>query len=274
MIARTSRLCAAHLVAIFVAVLSSFAAGQNIYSAGGQGTIPNECCPEPSALFYADGWYGDGFDAGTGLTDVTLHGTCERKIPMPPIDSGLDGVAGLYHRTFVIDTTSSAWGGTYVNLKGGNIPVPVLDPTKLVGGEQGLQPRRGNMPGLYLYTDGQGSYYQYGGPIDTGPNPQSTGVFTDPVSVGGGTGNGTGGGSGNGSSFGSRLATSGRSLEASGDDDTKPKKSKKAPPTAAASKVVGFGRSGPKLERMKEDRCVRGRMGLAADWTRGILRRL
>jgi YD repeat-containing protein len=60
------------------------------------------------------------------------------------------------------------------------LPVPSLQADFLVGGPAGLQPRPGTMPGLYVYEH-DGDYYQYGGPLDTGADPQTTAVYADPT---------------------------------------------------------------------------------------------
>lgn len=191
MTASRSWLRAAFAFTAFLLVLLSQLRAQNNLSVG---TIPNERCPETNVAGFSEGWFGDERDAGVGLTTVSVYGTAERRIPMPEISSGLQGVAALYHRALVVDVTNTAWDGSSPNLKGGGIPLPNLDPANLQsdvpGSGRSLQPRPGTMPGLYLYSEGNGKFYQYGGPISTGANPQNAAVYGDSTVLAGSGGPG------------------------------------------------------------------------------------
>ena len=116
--------------------LSSRAAGAAFLSAlvpcalasGLRAQLPNEGCRAPSPLRYADEWFGEYADAGVGITDVTLYGTVERRIPLPQVEAGLMGTAELYHGWLVVDVTGTTWGAPGSISKGG-----VLGPTRVHG---------------------------------------------------------------------------------------------------------------------------------------------
>jgi RHS repeat-associated protein len=92
----------------------------------------------------------------------------------------LTDIADDYFDFVTIDLIGGSGGPLFPYL-----PVPQIPElsTQLVGGDSGLQPRPGNLPGQYLLeTAGAGNaqriYHQYGGPLGSGANPQTTAVFT------------------------------------------------------------------------------------------------
>lgn len=122
------------------------------------------------------------FDSGTGIPTVETYGTTLYRMPMPVLTTGMIGLADLYHSVLVIDTSLPSWTGTGTHLKaltGDELPVPDVGSNHLLGEGYGLQPRPGSMPGQYIYQAGN-DFYQYGGPVDTGANPQTTAVYNNP----------------------------------------------------------------------------------------------
>jgi hypothetical protein len=67
-------------------------------------------------------------------------------------------------------------------MPGNVIPVPDVASNALVGDGHGLQPRPGTMPGLYILQVA-GDFYHYGGPLETGADPQSTAHYDDTSAV-------------------------------------------------------------------------------------------
>lgn len=151
-----------------------------------QGTIPREGCPEPRVndVAYRGDHEPDAEDAGVGASPVLCYGTMTRRLPLPFLRHGLRGLAPGYHGTFLLDMSYSAWGspGTLV---GGSFPVPNLDKGNLENEDaEYVQPRPGNMPGLYLYYDDSSeNFYHYGGPLESGANPQSTAEYGSPEEI-------------------------------------------------------------------------------------------
>lgn len=153
---------------------------------GQSGVIPNESCRPPSSVVFRESC-GDGKpvcrDAGSGPTNVTTYGSAQRYIPMPTVEDGMMGLARLYHGTLVVDASYTAIDGTGSSLTGGDLPLVDMDSAHLIGSgsEVGLavQPRPGTMPGLYVLQEND-NFFQYGGPIESGANPQTTAVYIDP----------------------------------------------------------------------------------------------
>lgn len=130
-----------------------------------------------------------GTDPGTPVIDighvipvVNVYSGIDLRVPMGSMADGVSGLASLYHSVFIIDGSYTAWNGSGTNIKieegGTPVPTPDLASVNLAGEEQGLQPRPGTMPGLYIYQDGS-AFHQYGGPIDSGANPQTTAIYED-----------------------------------------------------------------------------------------------
>ncbi|MBL9075940.1 MAG: hypothetical protein JNL08_00470 [Planctomycetes bacterium] len=116
-------------------------------------------------------------DPGRGVTVVSTYGSVEYRITMPVLETGLRGLADFYDNVIVVDVSEPAWNGGGVDLKLGEAdPLPLPNLQNLVGEELGLQPRPGNLPGQYIFEHG-GVFYQYGGPLQTGANPQTTAVY-------------------------------------------------------------------------------------------------
>lgn len=161
--------------------------------------MPNEGCSTPTVVkFPGCDLSTEIRDAGVGVTTVTTYGSAERHVAMPAIKDGMSGLASLYHRTFVFDASFTAWDGSGTALKGDGIPVPNLDvsvmasnPLDAASLEEAaykVQPRPGTMPGLYLLQDEDENnvFYHYGGPLDSGANPQTTAIYQ--LASGGGGG--------------------------------------------------------------------------------------
>lgn len=160
--------------------------------AASQGSIPTETCSSPKVIRPAGcDASAPVHDAGSGKTVVTNYGSAEREILMPVFEDGMMGLAPLYHRWLKVDASYTAWDGSGTSLEGGSIPTPNMDSANLAtdpaDGAFKVQPRPGTMPGLYLYYDNtEGSYYHYGGPLESGASPQSTAIYE--LAEGGGGG--------------------------------------------------------------------------------------
>ncbi|MEO6593899.1 MAG: hypothetical protein ABIP94_04010, partial [Planctomycetota bacterium] len=116
------------------------------------------------------------YDAGRGETAVSTYGNAVREITMPAEHTGMTGLASLYPRTVVVDASYTAWNGpgTYLMGNPGDaMPVPETVAVQLGGDGHHMQPRPGTMPGLYILQVGD-DYYHYGGPLESGANPQTT----------------------------------------------------------------------------------------------------
>ncbi|MBL8756786.1 MAG: hypothetical protein JNK15_26045, partial [Planctomycetes bacterium] len=161
------------------AVLLSTAIG--LAQSNPSAAMPNECCTEVTANLSQLGDFGLLEDAGEVRTKLDTYGTALLAVRNSRPPSGLIGMAEIYQNLFVVDGSGPAWGNTGVLLKGGGIPVPDVHAEHLVGpaagqGALGFQPRPGNFPGNIIYEVNE-TYYQYGGPLETGASPQTTAVY-------------------------------------------------------------------------------------------------
>ncbi|MCA8952930.1 MAG: hypothetical protein KDE27_25695 [Planctomycetes bacterium] len=172
---------------------------------GGEGSAPNECCPPPdvSCMLFGGMNLGeqavDFRDAGVGVTTITTYGTTMREVDMPMAATGLQGLGGMYGNELVLDVSRSAWDGDGPLIEV-EIPVPDLhyenliaegpvepgsegagqnSPSSFLPTSQGMvQPRPGTMPGLYVWHSAyDDTFYQYGSPVESGANPQSTAIY-------------------------------------------------------------------------------------------------
>ncbi|MFN3242893.1 MAG: hypothetical protein ACE37K_15435 [Planctomycetota bacterium] len=119
-------------------------------------------------------------DVGMGSTDVSTYGSVVRRLPMPEMHDGSMGVARLYGRWLLFDVSYPTWQGSGTPLKP-SVPVPDMS-AALLDLDSAVQPRPGSMPGLYLMQVEHAAgtaFYQYGGPLETGANPQTTAVFSN-----------------------------------------------------------------------------------------------
>ncbi len=127
-------------------------------------------------------------DPGEVATTFNVYGGADLRIEMPRIPTGMLGLSQLYHSVLVVDGSMSAWDNSGTNIKiegsGGAIPVPDVQASHLIEGDLTLQPRIGTSPGLFVF-EFNGTYYQYGSPVDSGANPQTTAIFIGPVEPGG-----------------------------------------------------------------------------------------
>jgi hypothetical protein len=115
---------------------------------------------------------------GQSVPNVSTYGGVEKTVTTPVIDDGLTGIASMYQPRFVVDGSFPAWAGNGTSIKG-DLPRPDLDVNLLAGGNQAaetVQPRPGTVPGLYLLQVGD-NFYHYGGPLESGANPQTTAVY-------------------------------------------------------------------------------------------------
>jgi len=165
------------------------------------GGMPNECCERPGFEFDEEPNEPrtgrrkrpktppeDEPETGTGTSDggnavcvgmsefVHSNGASTVIVAGPKRMTGLMGMADLYQAAFRVTISPPSWDGGGGVLFDNEIPVPDVEHLEEPGA---LQPRPGTMPGMYIYCDTDAdAYYQYGGPLDLGANPQETAWFT------------------------------------------------------------------------------------------------
>lgn len=189
-----------------------------VAGARAQGLATNECCPPSGISLSSPPEPGDGgappggpatggpsgpsAPAPTGPSQrrggwvgyppdpvIDPYGCVTQYVPLGVDGIGLLGVASFYDEQLAFDHSYSAWGNSSLVLRG-NLPRPDLSGSNLVDGVDAVQPRPGTLPGMYLYSvdgtlDWPDNFYQYGGPVESGPNPQTTAQFGSPVPLSG-----------------------------------------------------------------------------------------
>jgi RHS repeat-associated protein len=169
-----------------------------------QQSMPNECCPPLAADCLADPpsegrtsigdpEKGDPERFAVRIPSVSTYGTVTASLPMSMEGTGLHGLAKLYPSLFMVDMSLPWWTQSGINLKTEPMandqeeldPIPVPDMSgAALDEDSAVQPRPGTMPGLYLLQVGN-EFFQYGEPVDSGANPQSTAIYSQVASVGG-----------------------------------------------------------------------------------------
>lgn len=190
---------------------TSFLAAQGMTGTSAGGAMPNECCPKkvfkpmefgpetppgggkrgrPAPTTPGGGkkggkkgGKGDGDDEGNSSPQwnttsyVTTEGLTTGTIAVPTVGTGLQGLAEIYRSDVLVNLSLPSWDGSGGVLTGGETPIP---PAHLLAEPGSLQPRLGNMPGLYLYQDTTNNeFYHYGTPVETGVAPDTTAHYTE-----------------------------------------------------------------------------------------------